>query len=91
MTEENLNLNYHVKKAIIKAMKVTKNNNEAADELGVSRRTFGRLLNEHGLRDIKRTVIPLKKIDGHLILTSKPNPKILKALNQMVELAFNNL
>ena len=88
---ENLNLSHNIRNAIIKAMKITKNNLEAAQKLGVCERTFYNLLKEHGLQEFKRTVIPLKNIEGNIILTGKPSPELIKVLNEMAELAFKNL
>lgn len=87
---ENLNLNYNIKNTIIKAIKITKNNLEAAEKLGVTERTFYNLLKEHGLKEFKRTVIPLKNVEGYIILTGEPDPNWIMALNKMVELAFKN-
>jgi hypothetical protein len=88
---ENLNIEYHTKKAVIKAMRITKNNVEAAKILGLPPRTLSRKIKDYGLNNFKRTVIPLKEIDGHVILCGQPSQKLIEALNKMAELAFNNL
>ena len=51
---DNLNLAYHVKRAIVKAIKITNTNLEAAKKLGVSERTFYNLLREHDLKNVRR-------------------------------------